>query len=82
MLGAYILDEIPQLTKMVPENVLLSGGQMIPASRLKGLDLVFRHVDEERKIRGIPPETNWNHKVGVCLWKYIASTNLGSIQGT
>ncbi len=41
-----ILDRLPQLTEMVSKDVLLSCSQVVTASGLKGLDLIFGHIDE------------------------------------
>lgn len=54
-LVSQVLDSFPKLRQMISEDVFLSGSEMITASRLEFLDILFSHVDQERKIGRVSP---------------------------
>jgi hypothetical protein len=45
---------------MVSKDVFLCRSEVITASRLKRFNLLFSHIDEQRKICGISPKADWN----------------------
>lgn len=58
-LPAEPLDALPELWQVVSENVLFGSGEMFAAGRLKSLELLFSHVDEEGKIGRVTPEADY-----------------------
>ena len=57
---SQIFDSRPKMIQIITQNDLLGCCQVITFCRLQGFDLFFSHVEEERQIRGISPETNWH----------------------
>ena len=57
---SQIFDSRPKTIQIITQNVLLGCCQVITSCWLQGLDLFFSHVDEERQICGISPQTNWH----------------------
>jgi hypothetical protein len=51
-------DRIPQLWQVVSEDVLLRRCKVVATSGLEALDLLFGHVDEQRKVGRIAPEAD------------------------
>lgn len=50
---------IPQTVHVVPKDILLGSCEVLPTSRLKGFDLLLSHVDQEREIRRVTPQTDY-----------------------
>lgn len=47
-----------QRGEVIPENVLLGGGERVTAGRLELLDVFFSHVDQEGQVGRVAPETD------------------------
>lgn len=45
-------------TEVVSENVLLGRGEVVTTGRLELPDVLLGHIDEERQIGGVTPETD------------------------
>ena len=52
------LHRVPQLRKVVSKDVLLGSRKVGTPSRLETFDLLLGHVDKQRKVGRIAPETN------------------------
>jgi hypothetical protein len=58
VLFTKILDSVPQLIEMISEDVFLSRSEVVTTSGLKRFDLLFGHIDEQRKVCGISPKAD------------------------
>ena len=61
-----ILDRVPKLVEMISKDVFLCRCEVITAGRLKRFNLLFSHIDEQRKICGISPKADWNEVQYLC----------------
>lgn len=52
-------NELRELIEVVAENVLLGGSKVVTTSRLKGLDVVLGHVNEQRQVGRVAPQTDY-----------------------
>ena len=52
-------DVIGEFGKVVSENVLLSGGEVVTTGRLELLNVLLGHVNEKRQVGRVTPETDY-----------------------
>ncbi len=80
-LVAEFLDTVPQLIGMISKDVFLCRSEVITTSGLKRFDLLFSHIDEQRKVCGISPKADWNESQYLRK-NSVHFTDLALVQGT
>lgn len=53
------LDTIPKAIHIIAQDIFLRGSQMLATCGLERFDLFFGHIDEERQVCRIAPQTDY-----------------------